>query len=186
MHHPDLMTRERRLRDRMTDPALGVAHPRSGHGELSLAPGEAQSSHGTRPDLPAGSPSPGPGVPTVDLQASQNVSSVKRSMRLVLPTPREPMMMTCSLNLLPGGQVAKRLACDLCPELKSFWVPGVPGLVHAGFGVNAAPAGPWLCVRFSCAGPQGIRYLNWVAVSLGPLSCSPPSSANASLGERAG
>lgn len=63
---------------------------------LVVALGEGKSSHGDGNRAPT-SPRPTrhrPGVPTVDLQASQNVSSVKRSIRLVLPTPREPMMMT--------------------------------------------------------------------------------------------
>lgn len=45
MHHPDLMTREGSGRE-CPVPALGVGHPRKGHGKLGLAPGEGQSFHG--------------------------------------------------------------------------------------------------------------------------------------------
>lgn len=47
-------------------------------------------------------------APTVDLQASQKVSSVYRSMRLVLPTPREPMMMIWSLKSAGLGGIFLR------------------------------------------------------------------------------
>lgn len=50
-------------------------------------------------------------LPTVDLQASQKVSSVKRSMRLVLPTPRDPMMITCSLKSAGRGGCFLRRDC---------------------------------------------------------------------------
>lgn len=46
--------------------------------------------------------------PTVDLQASQKVSSVNLSMRLVLPTPREPIMIICSLKSAGLGGIFLR------------------------------------------------------------------------------
>lgn len=49
-----------------------------------------------------------PFSPTVDLQASQKVSSVYLSMRLVLPTPREPIMMIWSLKSAGLGGIFLR------------------------------------------------------------------------------
>lgn len=46
--------------------------------------------------------------PTVDLQASQKVSSVNLSMRLVLPTPREPIIIICSLKSAGLGGIFLR------------------------------------------------------------------------------
>lgn len=46
--------------------------------------------------------------PTVDLQASQKVSSVNLSMILVLPTPREPIMIIWSLKSAGLGGIFLR------------------------------------------------------------------------------
>lgn len=62
---------------------------------LGAGGGQRRRQEGSAPAQPGPAPDP---LPTVDLQASQKVSSVKRSIRLVLPTPREPIMMTCSLK----------------------------------------------------------------------------------------
>lgn len=83
----------------------GEGRPRTEPRAPTTGPGEHR---GEEP------PSPGTGrapLPTVDLQASQKVSSVKRSMRLVLPTPRDPMMITCSLKSAGRGGCFLRRDC---------------------------------------------------------------------------
>lgn len=63
--------------------------------------------------------------PTVDLQASQKVSSVNLSMRLVLPTPREPMIIICSLKSAGLGGIFLRR--DWAPRAgEEFAEPPLP------------------------------------------------------------
>lgn len=68
--------------------------------------------------------------PTVDLQASLKVSSVNLSMMLVLPTPREPIIIICSLKSAGlGGTFLRR---DCAPKAgEEFADPPLPAALRA-------------------------------------------------------
>lgn len=100
-------------------------------------------------------------LPTVDLQASQKVSSVKRSIRLVLPTPREPMMMTCSLKSAGRGGCFLRRACP----------PDSAGDPPAEPAPSSSPPPPAL----RCASPEPGSIS--AACGAAPAPSSPPASA---------
>lgn len=72
-------------------------------------------------------------TPTVDLHASQKVSSVNLSIRLVFPTPREPMMITCSLKSATLGSIFLR-RCDAPtagePPPALRWTPNPESILH--------------------------------------------------------
>lgn len=121
-------------RDAHTVPGrTGPVHPRprDGRGGGSDRSGDAGAPRGR----------PWPALPTVDLQASQKVSSVKRSIRLVLPTPREPMMMTCSLKSAGLGGCLRRRAWP--PDSAGEPAPNPPP--PAGRLCSAAPGSMHAC-----------------------------------------
>lgn len=93
--HLALGGRGAREGDRHTDPVFPRPGPAAGWARRAAGRG--------RPPPPGRVAARRGPLPTVDLQASQKVSSVKRSMRLVLPTPRDPMMITCSLKSAGRG-----------------------------------------------------------------------------------